>query len=359
MSTSSPSIGSKTFSVFRADPREHREDILRLWAQNLKTIPQEKLRWMYLDNPAGTAAVWLASDSCSDEVIGSLVLFPRRIFLQNRHWRAGVAGDFSVSRRYRMLGPALALQKAAIEACRQGEFDLLYSFPNPASEPVILRAGFRALGTVTHLSKPLHVHAELEPYLKSARGARILSKPLDLAFQLLSKETYCKRPGEFSCEVLPAFDERVDELWEKVASVSPIVDDKSRGCLNWRYAGCPYVRYTIFVLTRRSNGEMLGYVVSRSESNRTRIADLLALDTGVNLECLLAEFLCWQRKQGADWVTISYFGRRALANRLRSYGFLPRKTQLKFVAYCPGDSPAWPTLLQNENWCLCEGSSDV
>src|SRR5882672_8763800 len=66
----------------------------------------ERFRWMYLENPHGRAAVFLAVDELTGEIVGSGAVLPRRMWVAGAVQTASIMADFWIHPDYRSLGPA-------------------------------------------------------------------------------------------------------------------------------------------------------------------------------------------------------------------------------------------------------------
>ena len=348
-----------SYTIRRADLKTDRQEILSLWERNNLHIPGQKFSWMYEHNPHGPARCWLACDTISGSAIGAAALFPKRLLVGGRSCLAGIAGDFVVDKKHRLLGVALAIQKAALSAHRQDSFDFLYSLPNAQSERVLERAGYRNIGGVVWMTKPMRSFSLLQQSGRIPLGARVWTRPLDLLLRLASKETYSRERGSYSLEVLSEADERFDEFCADTRGRYAIFAERDRRHLNWRFAACPFKRYTLFALVDTLSRKIAGYIASYISQGRVYIADLLASDTGNSLACLLSEFLLWQRKQGATAVSIIFCGAPGLVGTLKRYGFMLRRQNAKMQVFAEPDSALLPSLLDQTEWLLFEGDSDL
>lgn len=348
-----------TYSITAADLERDKEAILRIWKGNFPDVPEQRYSWMYENNPYGRAVCWLAKDTRQETVVGVTSLFPRRILIRGKCRTAGIAGDFAVDKEYRAFGPALALQKTAVSSCCQKGFNLLYGFPNKQAELMHQRAGYRFLGNLVRMTKPIRSQYYLKRYLKSETVARLLSKPVDFAMRLRSKENYYRRPETLSVEIVSTFDSRFDELWARASSQYALIGERESGYLNWRYTCSPHRKYSTFGLMGKRDGTLIGYIVFYSTANKVHIADLLALDLEDAFDSLLSEFLLFLRKEAIESVSILYLGSEVLRRRLEEYGFSMRDTEAKIIVYADPDFPLLADVSNKDNWYLLEGDKDL
>jgi hypothetical protein len=85
---------------------------------------------------------------------------------------------------------------------------------------------------------------------------------------------------------LGRFDERFDRLWEQVRDEHPIIAQRDRRHLQWRYAENPAARYRILAYVE--NGDVLGYAVFKRYAQELQIVDLLTVpDVEIGLHLVL------------------------------------------------------------------------
>lgn len=349
-----------TYSIERADLKRDKAEILRICQANLPNFPtqaSERFDWMYLQNPAGQGLCWKATSS-EGNMVGITSVFPCRLLVRGQALLAGIAGDFAVDKRFRAFGPALQLQKAAISEIG-GEMQFVYGLPNHQAEPLQLRAGYRSIGQITRLIKPMSAPYLAERFLGSdsrlARAATIL----DPVLRLFSRATFYRSRRRYRKEVLSEFDQRFQPLWHLAAAQHPIAGERSVELLNWRIAQCPYRRSNILALIDSNSGEVSAYIASYSEGRRTFITDLLARDEDAWMEAVIAEFLKRQAKQPTEFVSIMCFGAARLTAVLRDFGFVRRPDMGPLLLSERQNFPCGNTLSDVNNWYLLEASTDL
>ncbi|HLG22805.1 MAG TPA: GNAT family N-acetyltransferase, partial [Candidatus Manganitrophaceae bacterium] len=262
------------YSIFLSDLEKNREEILHSWKKNLPHLPEARYPWIYEKNPYGPAACWLAKYAAQDKVVGATALFPRKFLSRGKPLMAGIAGDFGVDQEHRGFGPALSLQRAAVSACKETGFEVLYGIPTGQSEPALLRAGYKIVGHMIRMTKLIRS----DDYLKRRIGWGNLPKaflgPVNLAIRLLSKESYRTLRQECLLRPISVFDERFDRFWERVSGRYSLIGERKSRYLNWRFIQCPHKNYSVFALTRKETDEILGYVCAYVAGNRIHVADL-------------------------------------------------------------------------------------
>lgn len=353
------SLKNSKFSITIADLKNDRDNILALWKRNFPNISEKRFSWMYENNPAGAASCLLLNNPKENSVIGATALFPRRIFINGKPILSAVGGDFMVDKEHRSLGPALSLQKAATTLCDDEIFNLIYVIPNKNSGPVVQRAKYKVLCDMVNLTKPLRSYYQLKKHFDIPVVTKMVSKPVDLAMRIISKENYYKKHDDHTFELPLSFDERFDELWKEVSSVLPVIGERSSSYLNWRFSSSPHKEHYIFSLVQKQSKNIQGYIVFHISESRVCIDDMLCLDMDETLDCLLSKFLSVQRKKGMDSVTTSYGGTPAFINKFQEHGFSIRGGEDKIMVYVPSGSPHLAQLMNAESWYLLPGDKDI
>jgi hypothetical protein len=289
---------------------EHRDVLIELWQRNLgcpalKTCADRRVAWLYEENPCGPAQTWLAVETETDEVIGCASVAPSSRYVHGRLIRIGTAIDFTVAAQHRTAGAALALQRALTGGSRRAGFDCLVGKPNSKALPVLSRIGYRRVGDARTWVKPLERTLELEEWADP----------------------------RYVDERVSAADDRFDDLWNSVKAQWP-VGEKTAAYLNWRYIAFKELNYDLYCLVYRSDRRLAGYVVFARMDKGAFIAELLSGDlSGPMVDDLLLGFASRMRREGQEWIAVSYAGAPTFDDRLRQLGFSPRKHARPFVAY--------------------------
>ena len=345
------------YAIERADVKRQKEDILDVWSGVLRTGKPPRFTWIHEQNPFGPVPCWLVRETGKQIVVGSASLCPRTMVYRGRAYRGGIAIDYAVKKNHRVLGPAIMLQKAAIQSCAEQEVDLIYALPNDLSGPVILRAGYRLLGHQVTYRKPLRTRAALER--RFGRWAALASWGIDAVLRVTSRETFARRDRAFGFEELRTFDHRFDEFWKRMSATVPLTGERTSAFLNWRFASCLHKEFKTLALTDRDSGALAGYVTWYLNDDEIVISDLLVQDFDRSFDALLAEFLRRVRRVTASSVVFRYFGAKAVTGRLQRFGFVERPSTTIFAVHTPAGSPAEQFVGDPDNWYLLDGDADL
>lgn len=332
------------------------QTILELWQRNLPEATEARYGWLYRE---GTASDWLLQDN--DQMpIGSVGLMQRAMRIGHRPVTAGQAVDMNVDQAHRSLGPALQLQRKALEAAQVQGLPLVYGVCDRRSQRVLERIGYRLLGDVSRWAKPL----TSEPFLPRILRHKWLRRPsctiLNLVLRFGSAECWCRRPLGTRVEVVDRYDERFDALFLRVAKQLPILGDRSSGFLNWRFADAPGVRYRALTLSDEEN-QLRSYLVYHFHGTSAHLADFL-YEEPADLAVLLVELLTIARRWGMETAIVECLVPDSIARLLTRFGFWRRPSNWPLLVYTPKPTePQWQEqgLFDQANWYFTRADVDT
>lgn len=132
----------------------------------------------------------------------------------------------------------------------------------------------------------------------------------------------------YEVERVDHFDEGFDRLFEKVAAVTPCIQEKDAAFLNWRY-GPDSPQQPVEVIAVRGRRELLGYAVVKviDKARDSFILDLMVLPGYTEVaRALIREAVRLSRKRGADMIRYRYLESAATPREadLTRMGFFSR-----------------------------------
>ncbi len=361
-----------TYAVAAERPEAVREPLQRIWRENLTlgTSPEEKFRRLYLEapDPAGYVFVLRARLEAlgEEQVVGAMGVAARRWWAGGREVVAALFGDFAVDAAHRHLLPALQLSRQAREQVQEG-FPLGYGFPNQKAVGVMLRAGFRQLGTTCRYVRVLR-HAAYAGRLGQRPGlppvlARLVARPLvagaaggvaDLGRRALDLPRSLRANVGFRLGWCDRPDGRFDALWEAARGEYPVVGVRSAAFLAWRYPGA-----TFATLSRRGGGPLSAWAVVELEpaTGAAHLRDLFGhhADLGPLVDLLLPAL----RRRGAASLSVRFLGAPLVRDLLTRRGFVARGEGRTVVVVPGARSTEGERLVDPERWHLFDADEDA
>jgi hypothetical protein len=355
------------YSIVPGDPVEHKREWLALADRNLPFAVQgREARYSkyYEDNPLGPAKFFLARDAQSDAFVGMAAIFPTQLRVLGELVPAAIAGDFAVDDGHRGLGPAVPLQRAAVNALGDHGLSCAYGYPNEHSEPITRRVGYTDLGRLTRFVKVLRGRVLVDQYVRSAGRARVAAGvsrvAVDPLLSVVSRERLHRRRRAFRVERPAAFDDRFSEVWETAWRQGTITSERNSEFLNWKYETAREGGiYRIFALVG-SDEQVAGYAVYRVRNGIRHIIDIVFQPSQEVLDVLLAELIRDARREGAVAISLIHLGPASLlTQRVRAFGFGRRTEDSSLHVYVPGTSELEKALVEADNWNFLNADADV
>jgi hypothetical protein len=252
-------------------------------------------------------------------------------------------------------------QQVFSNAGKQG-IDIAYGFPNKMTS--WHQKYWLEVGGVSAMIKPLNPEGILGHYIHSKPIAKPLAVVVKLFFSLLYPTKKLQEVNGLTINQVASFDERINDLWEKVANDYKIITVRDKTYLNWRFANIPGGDYTIYIAEKEK--QVLGYTVLKCEKysglNVGRIFELIVPsgqeETGQSLVLKAIEFF---EQKKADFILYSLIGDKNYHQILKKCGFINYRLQerkSRFVARLNTARIPKTLLEDRRNWFVQTGDSD-
>jgi hypothetical protein len=304
---------------------EHCHDETKaLWSTNLRSFTpaavDAKLELGYRTNPAGQGVILVLRVHGETSIVGVQGVHPRTMHLGPTLIRAANLADFAVAPEHRTLGPALTLMKYAITQTA-APFDLLYGLPNAKSAAVCIRAGLKRVGSIQRHAKPLRSRKLMARHMPTPL-AGALAPWADLGLRLMDAWRSQTDGTRLVCRVASFDDSRLDTLWAGRRG-DLLLSERSSAMLRWRYATAGRGPWQISIASAPDNTPV-GYVVWRLEDGTASVGDFFCVEPRTQTTALVLAFAAQARTQGADVVSLLFFGTSEVSTGLRRAGFAVR-----------------------------------
>lgn len=296
-------------------------------------------RWKFQANPVGHCFMRLA-ETPAGEVVGQYVGLPARATYGGQTRIFTQIIDVVVDPRFRrgLKRPGLfgTLADAYInDYLVSGQVSIGYGFPTPEA----LRIGQRVAGYV-----PLHP---------------VMCLVLDLDGRDGTRPSW--RTRRLRVEAIDRFGNEADRLWAQIGPGLGVATVRDSRYLNWRYADCPDVRYTLLAARRWFGADLAGAAIVRLGVRDQPIACLVdwLVPSGDASTADLLLYHCERRSREAGMTQLqAWFPASAWPHRLLSErGFRQESTPYHLVALTkiPDVSLEWV----DQHWYYTMGDSDI
>jgi hypothetical protein len=258
--------GPRTYSAARVDPHEHRDELVRLWGDNLTVLgdPHAKLDWLYLRSPVGPGEAFVLRDE-AEAPVGCAGITTRELWFGDRVLRAALLGDLAIDRAHRTGMPALVLQRATKRHV-EATYDMAYGFPNAGAVAIHRRIGFHELGVMSRYVRVLRHGGYLARKYGRPGVMRAAGAILDGAKLGVRLARAMPRAVRAELRWLDDFDPRFDDLWQRTRSAWGVVGRRDAALLRWRFLRKPAERVRIAALVERNGKRLLAYAVIGGEA---------------------------------------------------------------------------------------------
>ncbi|MEO1995082.1 MAG: hypothetical protein ABGZ17_07390, partial [Planctomycetaceae bacterium] len=315
-----------------------------------------RFQWLYNSNPDGRAVIWSLRRSDTNEMVGFTACLPRTMIVNGTAKRAWIGSDFSILPKYRTLGLAVRLRRAAKEAIEAGEVDMLYAHPNDRMAVIHKRAGHIPVGVMQRYARPLRTG----PMLQERIGNRLLSSAAEIALDPLLKladpEKRTRRRYRVEQHSADSFDTCFDQLFEEHCPANTVIGCRGSRYLNWRYGENPL--YESHVLTAYENDGLAGYLVWTVEDDSIVVKDLFPATSSVARD-LLARVTRLGRERKVRSATLTVSVHHPLEKVLTEFGYKPRAEQSQMYAFFSPHLDQADHVIEPARWHITVGDRDV
>ena len=324
-----------TFSV-RSYQAGDEEQILALFNRVFHQARRmEHWRWKFLGNPAGRQITLAVA---GDRIVGQFAGLPAAAAGPGGPFVLSQGIDHMVDPEFQKRGVFAAMTRHFTDAWLPPAHDVVfYSYPLAHKHSIDQR-----------ISRAELVHPVTA--LRSDLGAREPSSSAG------SWQTWRHRVVQVS-----RFAPSVDRLWRRLSPAAGVAIVRDATYLNWRYADCPDVPYTLLQVESRISGRPLGLAVLRYGWFDEPIAPLLELIAPARddaaLRLLLAACHELARTQGVTSVKAWIPRGTALHPVLRALGWVEEETPFLLTRIADRDAARDAAL--RRRWTYSMGDSDI
>jgi GNAT superfamily N-acetyltransferase len=324
-------------------------------------IEEDKLdprfwRWEFIENPGGKALIYVIQDK--GRIVGHFADIPRDFCIDGETVRGTLSLDLMVEPDYRRKGFFSRMGRVA--AGRVSEQGGLFMTAFPIRKETIAglkKIGWRNVVRLPVLVYPIRFSGIVHRYLRFRPLSLVAGGMARCVYFLFHGRNKRKAPEGISIERVSHPDEQFDRFWEKARTLYPVLGNRDRKALRWRYFEHPTRTYILYRAMK--NGEMTGYVVLRKvdllEMNSAVIVDLLAMEEDV-LTALVKKGIEHSRVEGADLLGMMVPESHPYCRSLKRSGFLSSLKAFQFMIFPHGREEI---LLNPNAWYVNWGDTDV
>lgn len=255
-------------------PQDKEQNLALMEAVSGKPAERDFWDWYIERNPYGANMGWVADDH--GRVCGRYGMIPLQMQALGKRMPVTQAVEIMTHPDYRKQGmfPAMAAQVFADLPAMGYHFTI--GFPNDAARPGHLKFGWKELGFIQAAVRPLHTAVVAQRAYANPLKASLVGFLGDIYLKLLYDWRRPSGLGKVKSTVIERFDERFDDLWQRVSVRYPLSLVRDSRYLNWRYVDCPYDYIKrAFAVDGKLVGASVIRVLPRGGAIESHICDLI------------------------------------------------------------------------------------
>jgi hypothetical protein len=305
----------------------------------------DRFRWLYQLNPDGPAIAWLVIDDSNGDVVGTTAVCPRRIQIggSRRQTLGWNCCDFSIRARYRTMGAALKLRRAARAGVDAGQSAFLYAHPNARMLPIHVAVGHQPLGKMVR-------HAKL---LRTSTGWQPVDRLSGIALRFGSLSRRSAHDAHHVDEWPLA---ELDQLFEEASVRIGTAVVRDARYVDWRFRRNPLE--TSELIVARRGGRLTGYLVFTVKRDVGLVKDWLGTDASA-VKALFLALIAEMRRRDAASVSVTALESHLDFDGLTSLGFVRRPDWTTAVVYAGRAMTDGNMVTDPAAWYMTVGDRDV
>lgn len=352
------------YTVKEADVVKDKQIMLRILQNNRSRENydyEKRYDWIYLNNPLGKARAWIIWKDKTNEAVGFTGVFPRAVYVEGKKYIGWNCGDFSIEKKFRSLGIALRLRKAAKNAVDANEVPFLYAHPNARMEVIHLKSGHFKTAHMKRYALPVRVDAVLARFLPFHWLVRLFAIPLNvlLSYRYRFRIFHGISAGNFSAVRV---NENHEKLFAAMSRQFTVIGSRDAAYLNWKFRDNP--NYTFRQMDLFYKGVLVGSVFYSKREKVIQVSDVLIDDFHRFSDQLLGYFVKRVRRLNPEVVTVSF-----ILQEFNPFVEVLKKTGFKYrddatsatVAYANKENNPQlaERILNGKNWFMTVGDRDA
>ncbi|MBC2694687.1 MAG: hypothetical protein HF982_05320 [Desulfobacteraceae bacterium] len=307
----------------------------------------EQHRWEWLDTPQGIGSIWVITEFGSGEIVGHHGLIPIQMDYFGKTLLLGKTENTILHPKYLGTGIYFIYEKRFLEEAME-RFDLLYTtYAHGTPGKIRRKLGYDAVSknanyvkitsrtTLEKITDSLIAKKIAKRWLKAFCKGFVLILGYFLMKYFLKRSKTDKNIVFENITEIDTLESELDEFWSHVKGSFGITVERTSAYLRWRIFDNPNVKYE-FLLARKQ-GKIVGYVITKSNSNdfkRGIIVDLVCEHNKVMFSTILSEAVRRFDDANIDIVSFPTLDSNNFLNRcIMRNGFLPAQRLMSYMRW--------------------------
>lgn len=317
--------------------------------------------WYIEHNPYGANLGWVADDH--GRIAGKYGMIPMELQIKGKRMPVAQAVEIMTHPDYRRQGMFTVMGETVFAELPATGFQLAIGFPNDAARPGHQKIGWKEVGWISAAMRPIRSGVMTGRLIKNPVLARLAGVAGDVWMKLAYDWRKPAGLDKVQTKQIGSFEQRFDDLWQRVSSRYTVSLVRDARYLNWRYVAGPYhyIKRS-FEMDGRLVGASVVRVLPRGGATEGHICDLILEDDPPWLFDVAAWYAIQDCKRaGADLVGFRMKSVDDYPQRFRKLGALTYQGKMILIVYDkllpPGTVDV--DLADANNWCVSFGDSDA
>lgn len=348
------------YSVKEADVQQEKQIMVELLQQNRQRDDFDyaaRYDWIYLNNPLGQAKAWIIWNEKNNEAVGFTGVFPRAVYINGQRYVGWNCGDFSIQKKYRTLGIALKLRKAAKDVVDSGEIPFLYAHPNERMEVIHLKAGHQKIARMQRYALMARSDRLVSRFMPAGFWQKMITAPLNL---MLSTQYRFVGTGGWSAEIRSRVEAGPahEDIFKSMINRFPVIGSRDAEYLNWKFGRNP--NHSFLQMDMYKYNTLAASVFFFIRKDTLHLVDVLFGDADHDAPAVFSLFIKTIIRKYAQVTSLSFILQEynPLIPALKSLGFTFRDDATSAVISYAGAELA-DEIYNGTKWYMTVGDRDA
>lgn len=320
----------------RAATEADEKNIQFLWSEIFKIpFPAQRYNWLYkLSNLK--PITYLAFENFTEQAVGVSALHVNEYLCLGKKCKVAIAADFGVMPKYRVFGPAKALQRNIINSVEIHEVDFILAYPNKKAMKLMESVGYSSVSKTTMCVKFIDSTDIIGKIVKSRYAAAIFAKVYNYLVALLDA-VFITIFRKWTIQTIDSVEELIKANVQMPSNPSPPKIEKVKDLryLFWRYELNPTIKHPITLVMRSNNGDIRGLAVISICNSKLTVFDIIGVIKKTDYLALINKITIYSRSKNIAQIEIIFTGCTVFRNMLMLNGFIVKQYERELLIYPP------------------------
>ena len=320
----------------RAATEADEKNIQFLWSEIFKIpFPAQRYNWLYkLSNLK--PITYLAIENYTDQTVGVSALHLSEYLCLGKKCKVAIAADFGVMQKYRVFGPAKALQRNIINSVDTHEVDFILAYPNKKAMKLMESVGYCSISKTTMCVKYIDGTDIIGKFVKLRYAAVIFAKVYNYLVILLDA-IFSAIFRKWTIQTVNSIEELAKNNIQMPSNPSPAKIEKVKNFqyLIWRYELNPNIKNPITLAMRSSNGDIRGLAAISISNNKLTVLDIIGVIRKTDCLALINKITIYARSKNIVLIEVIFTGGIVFRKMLMLNGFMVKQYERELLIYPP------------------------